>query len=387
MGTQNLPGPFLLDRTRFPDLLRTLTGHGFTVHGPIVREGAIVYGPIHSVDDLPIGWTDEQGPGSYRIMPRNDQALFGYVVGPHSWKRLFHPARVRLFQTQGTGGDVSLVPEPIQRPRLALLGARPCEVAAIRIQDRVLLGGEFQDPIYHGNREQAFLIAANCTEPGATCFCTSMGTGPRAHQDYDLALTEILEPDRHTFLVEVGSERGATLITELELPEASAEDRELASDKLANAAGRMGRSLDTTEIGKILHEAVEHPRWHAVAGRCLACANCTMVCPTCFCTSVEDVTDLTGDHAERWRFWDSCFTTDFSYIHGGSVRNSTHSKYRQWMTHKLASWQDQFDSLGCVGCGRCITWCPVGIDITEEAAAIRDTVTAGTPEHAGSKEP
>jgi sulfhydrogenase subunit beta (sulfur reductase) len=98
-----------------------------------------------------------------------------------------------------------------------------------------------------------------------------------------------------------------------------------------------------------------------------------MVCPTCFCTSVEDSTDVDGDGVVRVQRWDSCFTVDYSYIHGGSVRSSDRSRYRQWMTHKLSTWFDQFGSSGCVGCGRCITWCPVGIDITEEVAAIRAT--------------
>lgn len=98
-----------------------------------------------------------------------------------------------------------------------------------------------------------------------------------------------------------------------------------------------------------------------------------MVCPTCFCTGVEDVTALAGDVTERVRKWDSCFTADFSYQHGGVVRESTKSRYRQWLTHKLSSWVDQFGSSGCVGCGRCITWCPTGIDLTAEVAAIAES--------------
>jgi sulfhydrogenase subunit beta (sulfur reductase) len=139
----------------------------------------------------------------------------------------------------------------------------------------------------------------------------------------------------------------------------------------ADAAARMGRVLETDALRDVLYASAESPRWDDVAARCLACTNCTLVCPTCFCTSVDDVTDLTATSTERHRVWDSCFSEDYSYLHGGSVRTSTASRYRQWMTHKLASWTDQFGTSGCVGCGRCITWCPAAIDITAEAAALR----------------
>jgi sulfhydrogenase subunit beta (sulfur reductase) len=132
----------------------------------------------------------------------------------------------------------------------------------------------------------------------------------------------------------------------------------------------MGRYLETEGLASLLKSSPDHPRWDDVARRCLNCANCTLVCPTCFCTTVEDTTDLSGQHAERWRLWDSCFTLGFSYIHGGSVRSSAKSRYRQWLTHKLSNWHDQFDTPGCVGCGRCISWCPAGIDLTEEARAL-----------------
>jgi len=144
-----------------------------------------------------------------------------------------------------------------------------------------------------------------------------------------------------------------------------------ADEAVARAASQV-RSVEREGLHELLTENFNHPRWEDVAKRCLTCGNCTMVCPTCFCTTIEDTSDLTGAHAERWRKWDSCFTQALSYIHGGSVRQSVKSRYRQWMTHKLASWTDQFGGTGCVGCGRCITWCPAGIDITEEARAIRD---------------
>lgn len=148
---------------------------------------------------------------------------------------------------------------------------------------------------------------------------------------------------------------------------------------VARTAETLTRTLDTDGIRDLLFDNLDHPRWDEVASRCLACTNCTLVCPTCFCSTVEDTTDLTGGVAERWQTWDSCFTMDFSYIHGGSVRKTHRARYRQWLTHKLASWIDQFGTSGCVGCGRCITWCPVGIDLTEEVRALRES--AVVPPH------
>jgi sulfhydrogenase subunit beta (sulfur reductase) len=365
-----LVGPFLLTREQFPDFFAALSSE-YEIYGPTVSDEAIVYDRLTSTDQLPIGWTDEQSPGEYRLHRREDQALFGYVVGPRSWKQYLHPPRVRLFSVQRSPDGMTLESDQEDSTKRAFLGVRPCEVAAIRIQDQVFLGGEFVDPVYAGLRKNTILVAVNCNEPGGTCFCASVKTGPRARESCDLMLTEILDEDRHVFLVEVGSEEGVEIISSLGLPAASPDLQEAGMALSAQATDQMKQALDTSDLKELLYESLEHPRWQEVGERCLACGNCTMVCPTCFCTSVNDTTDLKGETAERWKIWDSCFTTDFSYIHGGSVRNSTESKYRQWLTHKLASWQDQFNTLGCVGCGRCITWCPVGINITEEVEAIR----------------
>ena len=301
--------------------------------------------------------------------------LFGYVVGPHSWKRYQLPADVRLFRARvDEHGGLTEVEEPPREPtRYAFLGARSCELHAMGILDRVLLGGSQPDPAERARREDVFVVAVQCGQAGGTCFCVSMGTGPTADSGYDLALTEVLDPGRHYFVVDVGSELGAAVLAEVPHKAAADEALQAADEAHARAASQMGRALDLTDIKGLLYGNYEHPRWDEVAERCLTCGNCTMVCPTCFCTSVEDVTDLAGEHVERHQRWDSCFTIDYSQIHGGAVRNSGRSRYRQWMTHKLATWIDQFGSSGCVGCGRCITWCPVGIDITEEARAIRES--------------
>jgi len=370
------PGPrFVLTRADFDSLPAALTRRGYMIIAPTVRDGAIVYDEIHDTGELPVGVTDEQRPGSYRLRPRDDQALFGYAVGPHSWKRFQLPPEVTLWRARrDTDGALIEVTEPSIEPRrVAFLGARSCELHAMGILDRVLLRGPHSDPHDQARRADTFVVAVQCGQAGGTCFCVSMGTGPTADSGFDLALTEVVDAHEHYFVVQVGSETGAEVADELPLTAADDRCRDAADRAHATAASQMGRELDTDGLKELLYRNYEHPRWAEVAERCLTCGNCTMVCPTCFCTTVEDVTDLAGEHVERHQRWDSCFTVDYSNLHGGSTRASPRSRYRQWMTHKLATWIDQFDTAGCVGCGRCITWCPVGIDLTEEARAIRES--------------
>jgi ferredoxin len=351
-------------------LVAALRGRGYQVLGPSVRDGAIVYDELDSAEQLPVGWTDEQEAGRYRLRRRDDKARFGYAVGPHSWKQFLFPSRVRLWRARLEGETLEIDEPADTGPPLALFGVRACELAAIAIQDRVFLDGRFVERDYAARRNGAFVVAVNCFEPGGTCFCVSMGTGPGVTSGYDLALTEIIaEP--HRFLVEAASERGAEVLAELDARPALAEDIEAAGAAVAGAAARMGRTLDATDLRSLLVERLEDPRWDEVASRCLTCGNCTLVCPTCFCSSVEDTSELDSAAAGRDRVWDSCFSVEHSYIHGGSIRPSSRSRYRQWLTHKFGTWHDQFGSSGCVGCGRCITWCPPGIDVTEELSALR----------------
>ena len=359
----------VLDVDGLDALIAALRDRGWEVVGPTVRSQSIVYDAVASVGDLPRGWGDEQEGGAFRLVRRDDGALFGHNVGHDSLKRFLFPPRVPVWHATA-GGPVERTKE---QPRYAFLGVRSCDLHAVAIQDRVFMGDRYVEPDYAARREDAFFVAVNCGQAGGTCFCVSMGTGPRAESGYDLALTELIDDRGHRFLVEVGSERGADVLAALPSGMAGEVDVAMAREASDNAAASMGRELDTTDIRDLLMGNLAHARWDDVAERCLSCTNCTLVCPTCFCHTVEDRTDLAGQEAERERVWDSCFSLDHSYIHGGSVRGSGRSRYRQWMTHKLATWIDQFGTSGCVGCGRCITWCPVAIDITEEAAAIRAT--------------
>jgi sulfhydrogenase subunit beta (sulfur reductase) len=370
----------VLERQGLDDLFEALRRRGFTLIGPTVRQRAVVYDEIRSTDDLPAGVTDEQEGGTYRITEGAGAALFGHNVGPNSWKSHLFPSRLRLWRARRTGdGELEVEEERPDDRALAFIGVRSCDLHAIAVQDRTFINGAYVDRDYASRRRSCFIVAVNCGQAADTCFCASMGTGPRADSGFDLALTEILDDDGHRFLVEVGSDRGGELIAELPTQVAQEQDERGARDAVERAASQQVRELDTTDIRDLLLGNLEHPRWDEVADRCLSCGNCTQVCPTCFCTTVEDVTDLAGGEAEHARLWDSCFSLEHSYVHGGSVRASTRSRYRQWMTHKLATWIDQFGTSGCIGCGRCITWCPVAIDITEEAAAIRANDLRGAP--------
>ena len=366
---------FVIQRGDFGALLTALVQRGYTVIGPTVRDGTIVLDEVSGVEDLPVGLTDEQDGGRYRLVRRDDEALFGYAVGPQSYKKFQLPATVTLWRArvEESGALTEINGNPPEPARYAFLGARSCELHAMGILGHVLTGGRHADPADQERVRDVLIIAVQCGEAGGTCFCASMNTGPVAETGFDLALTEIAEDGDHYFVAEVGTPRGQELLDDV--PHRVALEHELsgAAQVHERTAAQMGRELETDGLKELLYRNYEHPRWDEVADRCLTCGNCTMVCPTCFCTTVEDVTDLDGTHVERRQQWDSCFTVDYSYIHGGAVRTSSRARYRQWMTHKLATWWDQFDTSGCVGCGRCITWCPVGIDITEEAQAIRDS--------------
>ncbi|NIN12704.1 MAG: sulfite reductase subunit A [Gemmatimonadales bacterium] len=377
----------VLNLANLEELLSVLGAHGYQLTGPTVREGAIVYDRLESVQDLPIGWSDEQDGGTYRLKRRDDDAHFGFAVGPHSWKKFLLPPVTTLWRAERSDDGFKVINEREESPRYAFIGVRSCELHAIGIQDRVFLKGPYTDTVYLAHRERVFTVAVNCGRAGGTCFCVSMGTGPRATFGFDLALTEVLSGERHYFLLEVGTERGAEVLAAVEHREATAEEEREADSVLARTATQMGRTMETADIKNLLYRNREHPRWDDVAGRCLTCGNCTMVCPTCFCTTVEDMTDLRGEEGQRVRKWDSCFTMDFSYIHGGSIRASPKSRYRQWMSHKLASWIDQYGTSGCVGCGRCITWCPTAIDITEEVRAMRasEATLTATPGRANER--
>jgi ferredoxin len=372
----------VLSLEQFNDLIARLRALGYETKGPTVAEGAVVPGSVREVSDLPTGVHDDQSPGRYRLVRSDDGHLFDWAVGASSWKAEFFAPRQRQWRAEVVNGTFRFS-EPTRSPAaLAIIGARPCEAEAIGVLDKVLMGGEHPDPNYIARRDHLFLLVAECTSPSGTCFCASMGTGPSAGPGFDLALVELHDDNGQRFVVRVGTNVGAEVLSGVSFSRATEVDASARAFALERSAGQMQRHLKTEGLAALLARSMQSPRWDEVAERCLSCGNCTLVCPTCFCSDFRDTTDISGA-VERTRTWSSCFDLDHSYIHGGAVRASTSSRYRQWMSHKLSTWWDQFDTSGCVGCGRCITWCPVGIDLTEESALLREDDEAAGASGAG----
>ncbi len=374
-------------------LLDELTCQGYDIIGPSVVDQAIRYRTIRTADELPIGWQDVQSPGHYSLVDRGDEAFFGFNLGPDSPRAFFLDKNIMLWEAERDTASESTsfqikTKEKNKQNRLAFIGLRACEIKAISIQDRVYLSDPIKQTCYESKRQDALFIAVNCTTSTSSCFCTSQGGGPKVTEGADLVLTEVCDQEGHYFVVSAPGEQGKLLLQKIDkamsegVEENSAESGagpnqfdhrhvQKAESLVANNARKMSKT-DLGHAKDLLADNLESSVWDRVAETCLSCANCTLVCPTCFCTTVEDTTDLSGEHAQRWLKWDSCFNENHSYLHGGSVRHSISARYRQWLTHKLSTWHDQFGESGCVGCGRCITWCPVGIDLRDVINSMQD---------------
>jgi ferredoxin len=356
-----------LPRSGLQALLGALQQQGWCVHGPQWRDGAMLYAPLESVEALPRGLMDEQAPGHYRIQQTDSVRHFAWATGPQALKPLLFTPRQPLWRSRRDAqGRLHFEAVPAAAgQKAAVLGVRACDLAALALQDQHFLHGPARDAAYAARREALFIIAVNCVRSAATCFCSSTGDGPAVVAGCDLLLDELEEG----FVVRAGSTAGEQLLLRLPLRRAAVTEIEAARAATASAAAMQTRRLPAVAAGA-LYARLRHPAWQAVGERCLSCGNCTSVCPSCFCSRELEQPALGGVHSEHQRLWDSCFSPQHAAMHGFDPRPDAASRYRQWLTHKLDGWQAQYGRSGCVGCGRCISWCPVGIDLTVEAAAV-----------------
>ncbi len=363
-----------LPKAALEKILENLRRMGYRVLGPQIQDTALVYKPLSTTRDLPKGYISQQEPASYRLVYTGHARYFDATPAAQSWKQFFFPSQTELASfTRQENGQWQVDEHTPDLTPLALFGVYPCDLAAIQVPDKIFLREEWKDPVYWARRQSAFIVTVNCLHPCGTGFCASMGTGPRTNPGYDLNLTELED----VFLVEVGSESGRMVLDGVQILPTSAFWLQAGQKSLEEAASRMGRSLPHPEaLPELLLNHLDAHQWDDVAQRCMSCSSCTQVCPTCFCWDARDFSDLAGQSARRERVWDSCFNQDYTYVVGGNTRPNTRSRYRQWLTHKFGAWYAQFGSSGCVGCGRCITWCPARIDVTAEISAIREEVQA-----------
>ena len=367
---------WFLPRAELPRLFEALAADGRRIVGPTIAEGAVVYDELDSPAELPHGWTAESEPGSYRLEATSGTRAFDYGIPVTSWKRFTHPSLVPLTRARREGDLVTIVPVREPAPRLAFIGVRACELAALGIQDRAMRAGPAGDADHAARRDASLVVAVECAQAMSTCFCTSMANGPEVQAGADLVLSELDDG----FVIRIGSAAGTAVLEPLALRVAAPDEIERAGTQVAAVRASIGDPVPADGLPKRLRAALDHPRWAEVADRCLACANCTLVCPTCFCTSVGVASDLDGIEATTERQWDSCFSLGFGRVAGdANFRPKVADRYRQWLTHKFSTWWDQFGSSGCVGCGRCIAWCPVGIDVREELNAIAPSAAPAGP--------
>lgn len=356
-----------LAREHLDSLLSGLQAAGYRCIGPTVQDGAVQYRDIDTAAALPAGWRDDQTPGRYRLQQIDSPRQFAWANGPQALKpHLFAPRETLWYVERTAGGGLGFAPVMPEARPLAVIGARACDVAALRLQDAHFVDGMHRDAHYAARRAGLFVVVVNCSHPAETCFCASTGDGPQAEGGCDLILDELDDG----FMVRAASERGTGIAAGLALEPVTSPQQQAVDRQREQAVAVQRRALPARDLRPLFDGRLEHPRWIDVAARCLACGNCTSVCPTCFCHGEHERPALDGRSSSHYRDWDSCFTQGHSYIHGITIRADTRLRYRQWLTHKLGTWHDQYGRSGCVGCGRCISWCPVGIDITEEVAAL-----------------
>lgn len=245
---------------------------------------------------------------------------------------------------------------------------RPCDARSFKLLDPVF-EGDFPDPYYFNRRNKAVLIGISCSEPFLNCFCTSIGGTPFSQEGLDLIFTEL----NGSFYLEVITEKANKIIdkTSSLCTPVSAEESKQKKQLSQISKNKIKRQIDLNDIPEKLAGIFEHPIWKKFASNCIGCGICTYSCPTCYCFDMQDETK--ARQGRRVRVWDSCMFPEYTlHASGHNPRPTRTERLKNRIYHKFKFNIDNFGVTSCVGCGRCITLCPVNVDLIENLLAIKE---------------
>jgi sulfhydrogenase subunit beta (sulfur reductase) len=333
-----------LDKKDFKPFLQSLMVE-YDLFAPVqLAEGVAVFKKIDHPDEVDFSSSNTQKPA----------------------KEVFFPQSETMFRYEKTGKQHQVTStEEVERKRV-ILGARPCDIQAVSLIDQVFSGKEFTDVYYVNKRKATTIIGMACDHPLSTCFCSSMKGGPFHREGSDLFLIDLGE----AYLVELLTEKGKTFQKNKFLKEALAKDINSAKEVEEKATPKTDGSLPVAGIGKRLDQMLESPFWERVQEKCIGCRICTYLCPTCHCFDIVD--EALTNKGQRVRNWDSCLSSLYSQeTSGHNPRPTNRERTRQRIMHKFNYFPKNFDQIACVGCGRCIIYCPVNFDIRQTIKEIQ----------------
>ena len=333
-----------LDKKDFQPFLQNLMDE-YDLFAPVrLADGVFAYKKIDQPEEVDLSASNTQKPA----------------------KEVFFPQSETMFRYEKAGNEARITStEGVERKRV-ILGARPCDIQAVSLIDQVFSGKEYTDVYYANKRDATTVIGMACNHPLSTCFCTSMKGGPFAREGSDLFLIDLGE----AYLVELHTEKGTAFSQNKFLKKAGPNDLNLAKEIEEKASKRTDASLPVEGIDKKLDQMVENPFWEKVQEKCLGCRVCTYLCPTCHCFDIVD--EALTNKGQRVRNWDSCLSTLYSLeTSGHNPRPTNRERTRQRIMHKFNYFPKNFDQIACVGCGRCILYCPAGFDIRQTIKEIQ----------------
>jgi ferredoxin len=326
----------LIKKDALAGIARKMTGD-FAVWAPVKKEDNVLFAPLGS----------------------DDEPFFAYLNSKNAPKNIFFPHTETMMKYTRTPQGMVFSSEVNEAGQSVLFGVRPCDAHSFVVLDKLFDQEKYKDQYYIAKRQNTTVITLACVKPPyATCFCTSVDGEPVSSEGADILLTDIGDE----YLVELVTEKGAKLAgyfgdTKADAP-AEAKKAELA----AKAKEAIKSKVPAHEVKPILDKNFDHPFWDTIHAKCLACGTCTYLCPTCHCFDISD--EVVGSDGIRLRSWDSCmfplFTKETS---GHNPRPSQKERWRQRTMHKFKYYIDMFNTIGCVGCGRCVMYCPVNLDI------------------------